>query len=251
MQIHFTPIVMAVAVCFVSSIDSFAQEPVTSTIDRLKYRYQINDVDGIGELISPMFQQMIDGDSTEFDIPQLHLVAMAAVKFHVQSGVHHRAIVPSLIATGLQAKMKEDAIAPLVTPLNDSFRVKHIPPVFFSEQHRQQFGAELDAAIEKGSLNQSELAITYRDANPNQLKTVQQEMLTAISAAKGNPTPSDRAVLQAVDAFVSHRDQHPTLAHESLATAIEALRRLDRSAEANRLLAIFRTQYPDSRRLDQ
>ena len=245
---HWLLVVLAFGFNF--SPIAFAQKSTDQKFIRLKYRYQINDIDGIGELITPLWQQTISGEP-EFDLVQQHLIAIAAVKYYVRTGEHQRAILPYLVGVQMQETMKKESLETLLEPLDASFGIKYLPPIFYSEQDQRQFQSELDTAIDQGLLNQSEFAAKYREANPGQLDRVQSEMLTSITAAKTVATPSDREILRLIESFVAHKDQHWTLAHESLATAIEALERLNRNDEAARLAAAFRNQFPDSRRLER
>lgn len=248
MQLHFLMTVLIGLFCVTSTSQSSAQENNDRVILRLKHRYEINDVDGIGTLIQPLFQSVVEGDS-KFDAAQKHVIALSAMKFYVRTGEHFRAIVPLLIGLQIQSKLEEATNNTLIAPMSDSLRVMQVPPLFFSDEDRVKFRDELHNAIEKGTIVESELVNFYRAAVPNQLMPHQQEMLTSILAAKKNPKPSDREILRLIDFFVINQAEHPTLTHESLATAIEALQRLDRNEEAERLQAVFDTHYPDSRRL--
>ena len=248
MQTHLSLLLSVFTIGFIFCSVVFAQPSNDLKFDRLKYRYQINDIDGIGELIEPLWQQLIRGDA-EFELAQQHLVATATTKFYVLTGEHHLAILPYLIGIQAQKRMEKESLEPLVEPLDASFGLQYLPPVFFSEKNQQQFQSQSDAAIDQGVMRESELVAKYRDVSPDRLDPIQTEMLAAISTAKANVTPSDRQVLRLIESFVTQQDKHSTLAHESLATAIEALQRLNRDDEAERLAAVFRTNFPDSQRL--
>ncbi len=238
------------------------QETAAQKIDRLKYRCKIGDVDGIGELVEPLFQQVIDGDA-RFDVVQRHFIATAALKFHLRTGRYARAIVPYLIALQRQKQIDESPNEETANDQNqhnpiddglgamadDSFRRKHLPPIFFAADQHQQFIADVSVAIENGVLRESELTAAYHAADSNQLTTVEQKMVVAISAVAPQRLVTDREILRLVDFFVTYRSQHPTLSHESLVAAIEALRRQKRHQEVQRLTMAFRQHYPDSRRL--
>ena len=228
----------------------FAQQSTDLLLNRLKHRYQINDIDGIGELIEPLWQRLMGGNA-EFDLAQQHLVATAASKFHLCTGEHHRAILPYLVSVQIQEALVSGSSQPLIELPDASFRNKYPPPIFFSEKNKQRFRSESDAAIDQGLLRESELVAKYREGDPDQLDSIENDMLASISAVKASDTPSDRQILLLIESFVAQKDQHWSLAHESLATAIETLRRLDRNDEAERLAVVFRTQFPDSRRLER
>ena len=247
MQILFS-LLLAFAFNIILLSPASAQQFTDRKFDRLMYRYQINDIDGIGELIEPLWQRYIQA-AAEFDLPQQQLIALAATKFYVHRGEHYRAILPYLTGLQIQNALKKESLELLIELPDNSFRLKHLPPIFYSEKAQRQFRCKLDAAIDHGVLRESELVAKYRDSAPDQLSKIQTEMLTSISAAKANASPSDRDVLRLIDSFVTQKDKHTTLAHESLATAIEALQRLNRIDEADRLAEVFRTQFPDSRRL--
>ena len=234
----------------VLSTTAFAQQSSDQNLDRLRYRYQINDNDGLGELIEPLWQHLIQGVA-EFNLPQQHLIAMAAMKFYSRTGQYDLAILPGLVAVQKQQAMQKVSATPWVEPIDARYRKQHLPPVFFTEQDRQRFRSQLNTAIVQGVLNESELVVKYREPTPDKLDKVQNEMLASITAATANDPPSDREILRLIQSYVTHQDQHRALAHESLAIAIEALQRLKRKDEAERLAAVFRTQFPDSRRLQR
>ena len=250
MQTHLTLLLLTLAIGFTLSPAAPAQQSIDRKFDRLYCRYQINDIDGLGELIEPLWKQLIQGDA-KFELAQKHLIAMAAIKFYISTGEHHLAILPDLVTIEIQSAIEKESVRPLVEPLDASFRRKHLPPIFFSDKDRRQFRSDLNTAIVQGVLVESELVVKYREATPNKLDKIQKEMLASISTAKASNTPSDREILRLIQSFVTHIDEHCTLAHESLATAIEALLRLNRNDEAERLRAAFLTQFPDSRRLER
>ena len=247
MQTHLLPLLMvAFALVFSSAVS--AQPSTDQNLERLKYRYHINDIDGVGELIDPLCKQIVQGDA-DFDLAQQHLIVLAATKFYVQAGEHHLAVLPYLIGTQTQEAMEKESIKPLAEPLDAQFRRKHLPLVFFSINDRQICQSQLNAAIDQDVLIKSKLVMEYLKSSPEQLNKIQHAMLASITAAKANALPSDQEIMRLIEWFVTQKDEHRTLAHESLATAIEALQHLNRNDEAERLRAAFRHQFPDSRRL--
>ena len=218
-------------------------------IERLKNRFEIGDIDGMGELAEPLFAQIVNGEVSDSDSSQKHLIAMAAMKFHLASGDHDQAVLPFLIASHLQTELEGESKDPLVDSVDESFRTKHLPPAFFSEEDRSRFQAQFEKAVENGACLETELSAAYYDAGTDQQSPEQQKIVEAILAVQGNPKPSDREILKLVEHYVTHLQQHPTLVHQSLATAIEGLQALKRDVEADQLLSKFRSQFPDSRRL--
>jgi len=231
--------------------DTVAEGDVSQRIQRLQYRYEIEDIDGIGELIEPLFLQVVGGEGSTLDVPQKHLIAVAAMKFHLATGDHNQAILPYLVARHQQTKLEQTGIAALVDSVDEPFRNKHLPPMFFSENELSRFHSQLKKAIEQDACLENENSAFYAEENLDHLSFVQKQMLDAISVAKENPLPSDREILKLIEHHVTQLEQQPTLAHESLATAIEGLKRLDRTSEAERLRKVFQTQFPYSRRLDR
>ena len=227
-----------------------AQETAAQRIQRLKYRYDIQDIDGIGELIEPLFAQVVGGEGSNLSVPQIHLIAIAAMKFHLATGDHGQAIVPYLVATHQQTELAQGSLASLVDLVDESFRDQNLPPVFFSDDDLSRFRIQLKRAIEAGECLEDEHSAYYDESNSDQLNSVQKQMVEMISNVRENPKPRDREILKLIDHYISHRNQHRALAHESLATAVEGLKRLDRNTEADRLTSVFHTQFPNSRRLD-
>jgi hypothetical protein len=217
-----------------------APETTGHTIARLKHRFEIDDIDGIGELIEPLFAQVVNAQKTDLDLPQKHLIAMAAMKFSLASGDHTRAIVPFLIALHLQTATKENPRHKLlVKPVDqtETFRTKYLPTLFFTDEDRSRFRDEFDNALSNGVCLKTELSKAYYNASENQRSPAQQKMLDAIARVKKNPQPSDRDILKLIEHFATQRTDHPAIANKSLATAIQGLRKLKRTAEAEKLIS--------------
>ena len=159
-------LLLVVSVLQFSSPELFAQQaqaPETTAhqVARLKHRFEIEDVDGVGELIEPLFAQVVGEEQSSLDLPQKHLIALAAMKFHLISGDHSRAILPFLIALHLQNELKKQPLhLLLVEPVDktETFRTKYLPTLFFSEEDRSRFRKQFDKAINNGACLNSELS---------------------------------------------------------------------------------------------
>lgn len=229
----------------------FAQRaPVPETtahqVARLKYRYEIEDSDGVSELIEPLFNQLVGEEKSSLDLPQKHLIAMAAIKFYWNSGDHSRAILPFLIALHLETELKKQPhYLLLVEPVDKTkeFRTKYLPALFFNEEDRSHFRRQFDDAVNNGACVKTELSDFYYEADSNQLSPTQQKLLDTISLVKENPQPTDREIDDLMNCYFTQFLTHRALANESTKTAIEGLMKLNRTAEANRLKRMFQRRH--------
>ncbi len=212
-------------------------ETVASQIARLKYRYEIDDFDGIGELIEPLFNQVIGKEESSLDLPQKHLVAMAAMRFHLVSGDHSRAILPYLLALHLQTELKEQPHhLLLVEPADKTEKFRRcLPTLFFTADDRSRFRKQFDQAVTNGVCLKTELSEAYYKAGKDQRSPAQQKILDAILLVRENPQPTDREIHKLLDHSFDQWVAHPTLTREAMTTAIEGLMKLNRAAEADRL----------------
>lgn len=227
------------------------QSPAADVFDSLKHRYQTDDIDGIGEIIIPLISNMKDRSEPELSLPEKHLMAAAAVKFYVRRGEFSKSVVPFLIAQNCQQRLTETGETGRVEFLDGEFQRSYLPPLFLTDAQQQRVGSEINAAIDAGELERSPATDRYLSPQKNELSAQQSEMLAAISAARSTDPIKDRQILKLVQHFVVYREDHYRLTHQSLALAIERLEQDRRLEEANRLRAVFRTHFSDSRRISK
>lgn len=220
-----------------------APEKIADQLARLRHRYKIGDVDGIGEMIEPLFTMVVDNEEPSLDLPQKHLIAMAALKFELASGDHSRAMVPYLIALHLQSELlKQPQHLLLVEPVDETaaFRTKHVPTLFFSPEDQSRFQKQFDNALENGACSKTKLSQTYYQADKRQRSQTQQQIMDDIARVKENPQPSDREIYRLLRDWFSHGNTDSALAEKSLTAAMEGLTKLNRNTEAEKLRSLRR-----------
>lgn len=229
-------------------------QPSISPLQRLRHRYSIDDIDGIGEIINPLINNLIQPippAQSDLSISEQHLIAAAAVKFFVRRGQFSHAVVPFLIAKDRQQTLTKNAETGQIKFLDAKFQHSHLPPLFLSKAQRTQVHSEIKVALGNGLITQSSDVDRYLSPPQNSLSVEQQEMVAAIAAAQTANPIKDRQILKLIQHFVIHHNDHHYLTHQSLALAIDLLEQNQRHQEADRLRSVFRTHFPDSQRISQ
>ncbi len=235
----------------------FAQAPqktetIGSQIGRLRYRLNNRDIDGVGELIEPLFTRVIGKAEPSLDLPRKHLIAVATMKFELASGDHGRAVLSYLIALHMQSELpKQPHHLLLVEPVDEteSFRTKFFPTLFFTAEDQSHFRKQFDNAVEAGACLKTELTEAYYNADEDQLSAEQQRILDDISLVNKSQQPTDREIQRLIDHSVNQMLAHKTLANKSLSTAIDGLVKLKRDAEAGSLRRSLKARQRASARL--